>query len=190
MRLGIRPEVRIVADIEVQETVAIHIRPPGGRSPGLRLQAERGRDIMESLAIILQQEGGSIAADINIRLAIVIEIPDRAPQIIAGKLIQPGFFRNVRKISFAIAFVQHQFCGNGVTLAIGNPAADKENIQESVAVIIQESAAIPDSLKDIERAFSRRGPLIVQARLLPPFPQSGARRWRPWWQRVKRPRRE
>jgi hypothetical protein len=73
------------------------------------------------------------------------------------QFVQPGFVGDIRKVALAVTFVECQF------------RPDQQNVEIAVVVVIQKSTAVADGLKDIQRAFTRNFPMIVDPGCLTDF---------------------
>src|SRR5581483_787679 len=158
-----RVEPGIVPDEQVEEAVSIEVRKGAGGSPRLRLQSGLSRHVPEAFAcLVVQQQSGAIAADVEIVIAVVVVVADRAAEKMAGELVQPGRLRHIAEMAVSIALVESEL------------GADEQNIEVAVVVVVQEGTAVADGLQNGERTLAWNLPAIIQPGFLGDFAKQQA----------------
>src|SRR5581483_5623789 len=96
LRVCLRPKLNIVADVEVEPAIAIHIGKAGGGAPALRRNAGLLAHIPKAFAVlVMQQQTASVGRDVDVIIAVVIIVAHRAAQEVTGELLQPDSRRHV-----------------------------------------------------------------------------------------------
>src|SRR5262249_23942931 len=125
-------------------------------APDARLRGYIGKG---SVAIIVIQGISAVAGYIDILEAVIVVVADRHSHAVEvlGHSAEPGFPGNIAESAirilvvqtipeFRIRFVRHLAVGHGIVNA---SAVDKEEVQPSIVVIVQQSDPAPHGLDQV-----------------------------------------
>ena len=126
----------------------------------MRGNTSSGGAVLKNATVIPQQRAAPVRREVKVRIAVAVPIAHRAAQKFAAQFAQPRRLGNIRKMSFAIPSVQ---CRR---------AANEQNIEVAVPVVVEEGAPVPDSLPDVQRSLSGNAPDVIQSRFPRDFAES------------------
>src|SRR5208282_2292775 len=169
----------VVADKQVQQSVAVEIKPQGGRAHSLpATQPARLSNIDEcALAGVLEQPVLAYAGNQDVRIAVVIVISDRNPHAVHLG-VEPGVLGHVGECAVTIVAIELERTGlrrpfiSGPIFMFGPIAAvHQKNVLPAIAIVVEEGATGAERLRQqlsavgaavVTEANSRRGSYIDQ----------------------------
>ena len=104
----LRRPLDVVGDDQIEPAIFVVIEPSGAGGPSAFVgDAGFGGDIGEgSVAVVVIENGAAVAGDVEIGIAVVIEIADRNALAVVSFAADAGFFGDVGKSSVAVVVIE------------------------------------------------------------------------------------
>src|SRR5262249_45863018 len=135
-----RAELDVVRDEEIEQAVPVEVAEPTGGSPALGMDPRLPGNVPEMpAALIMEQDSGTVAAEVEVVEAVVIVVPDGAAEEVSGDLAQTRLRGYVGEVPVPIPLVEPRL------------RVHQQHVQAAVVVVVEESAAVADGLQDRQR---------------------------------------
>ena len=153
-----RRPLDIVRDHEVEPAVFVVVEPAGAGGPLASVgHARPGRDVGKSpVAIVVIKDRAAVTGDVQIRVAVVVEIAHGHPLPVKTFGPHAGFFRDVGECAVAVVAIERGAERLRRLVGVGGGRLHEVEVHEAVLVVVNPAQARAHGLKVVFLRAGRR----------------------------------
>ena len=148
-RVAVEVDLHVVAHVEIEETVAVHVAPARARAVMRVLDPGLFGDVGESaVAVVAVEDDPAEIGDHQVVEAVVVEVADGAADAEA-RASESGFLGHVAEGAIAIVAIEAVGRPRSVRLGPNGSILDAEQVQPAVGIVIDPRETAADRLVDV-----------------------------------------
>ena len=147
----LRTPVDVVGHDQIEPAIFVVIEPSGARGPSAFVgdSSLRGDVGERSVSVVVIKNGAAIAGDVQIRIAVIVEVTDRHSLTVVTFAADAGFLGDIGESSVAVVVVERAAQRMRRFVNIGGSRLDEIQIHQAILVVVDPGHACPHGFEII-----------------------------------------